>query len=637
MSEIPENRSKNPTPETKVAQKGMSLTAILRSTPPYVKNKAKPVILRKLTKPWTTGGYRAIQALAYDTSPTSEELHKVTIIGIDDKSSPKTGLKKKDIPPVSQQKKVIVDCDCDDFKFRWEYALWVHGAAKIRRSNGEPAVFTNPSNYPSACIAKGELVQTNKGLKPIETIKEGDLVSTLYGFKRVLKSGLTGRRKTITLHLSSGKTLTLTPDHRVFVVEDGLPRWCAAGEISVFHHVVTINEAKFNSKKETISVAEATLLGYLTSELYKGRFWNENPLLIKHFIETALSIKTDCIANVGTGSVVLTEDFERYFRQKFRWEDSSLHKVIPAVMLTQPLHIVKAFLTSLWDGDGCFTEKTCAYGSMSLSLVKTLQLLLGSFNIVSRITKNTIHKNTRYEGDLWLLRITDYKSKQNLAKLLSGLLKYTLPPIETPVILPNSVGYRHAFPVSIHQILQQKAWKTTLKEEKNKKDRHIMTTRDYLTKHNLCTRGHIDRINSLLNRQGVRKDVRTRAGGKPTGASQLRHLESASRELRYRKHLSKFYPYLNWSQQAQCLQLSKLQALKLLSKLDLPQGLENKIKALSSSKVVYDKITHISNSGNRLVYDLTIDETPHFTANSVVVHNCKHLYVLARTMKEKGM
>jgi len=42
-------------------------------------------------------------------------------------------------------------------------------------------------------------------------------------------------------------------------------------------------------------------------------------------------------------------------------------------------------------------------------------------------------------------------------------------------------------------------------------------------------------------------------------------------------------------------------------------------------------------SGYADVYDLTVDEVHHFTANEFVVHNCKHLIVVAQTILDKAL
>lgn len=48
--------------------------------------------------------------------------------------------------------KVWVHCGCEDFVYRWEYALAQQGASSIINGNGEPAVTRNPANIPGACL-----------------------------------------------------------------------------------------------------------------------------------------------------------------------------------------------------------------------------------------------------------------------------------------------------------------------------------------------------------------------------------------------------------------------------------------------------------------------------------------------------
>lgn len=52
---------------------------------------------------------------------------------------------------VYKKGQVIVSCSCDDFKYRWEYALNKKGAARIEYSNGEPPVERNDAEVPGMC------------------------------------------------------------------------------------------------------------------------------------------------------------------------------------------------------------------------------------------------------------------------------------------------------------------------------------------------------------------------------------------------------------------------------------------------------------------------------------------------------
>jgi hypothetical protein len=122
------------------AEKGMSITALIKSTPPYVKATARDeVILKKLGSTKTKGGHHVITGICKSRAKGSKP-HKCSVIGLD-----------KDLSKISKQKRVVVSCDCEFFMFYCEYALTTWGAARIKHSNGEPAVVRNPGNLPLVC------------------------------------------------------------------------------------------------------------------------------------------------------------------------------------------------------------------------------------------------------------------------------------------------------------------------------------------------------------------------------------------------------------------------------------------------------------------------------------------------------
>ena len=124
------------------SEKGLSLKALLKSTPPYVKMKARDeVVIKKYTPDSRTkGGHPAVTAICVSMTHKVPVRHRSSIIGLD-----------KDISSVGRQKRVIVSCGCEDFMYTWEYALSTWGAARIKYCNGEPAVVKNPGNYPGMC------------------------------------------------------------------------------------------------------------------------------------------------------------------------------------------------------------------------------------------------------------------------------------------------------------------------------------------------------------------------------------------------------------------------------------------------------------------------------------------------------
>lgn len=124
------------------AEKGMTLTALIKNTPAYVKSLARDTVtLKKLQSAKTKGGHHAIKGVCKsDKGEGSGRPHKCSVIGLD-----------KDQDVMSKQKRVIVSCECEFFLFYCEYALTTWGAARIKYSNGEPATVRNPANVPLVC------------------------------------------------------------------------------------------------------------------------------------------------------------------------------------------------------------------------------------------------------------------------------------------------------------------------------------------------------------------------------------------------------------------------------------------------------------------------------------------------------
>lgn len=122
------------------AEKGLSIAALIKSTPPYIKSKARDeVTVKKLGKTKTKGGHTAFKAICKSHEKGSRP-HQCSVIGLE-----------KEKPLLSKQKRVLVSCDCEFFMYYSEYALSTWGAARIKYSNGEPAVVKNPGNLPLVC------------------------------------------------------------------------------------------------------------------------------------------------------------------------------------------------------------------------------------------------------------------------------------------------------------------------------------------------------------------------------------------------------------------------------------------------------------------------------------------------------
>lgn len=108
----------------------LSFKAILRTTPANRFNSANHVKISKV-KVSRRGGV-PVKAVSKSSSTGSSVSYESEIQFL-------TG------------NNVKLSCSCDDFLFRFEYALYRKGAADIRHSNGEPPEVRNPSFTPGCC------------------------------------------------------------------------------------------------------------------------------------------------------------------------------------------------------------------------------------------------------------------------------------------------------------------------------------------------------------------------------------------------------------------------------------------------------------------------------------------------------
>jgi hypothetical protein len=130
-----------PKSSAKVPAKGLTLKKMMDNSLRDAIPKAKEDQLLSVTKMVSRKGRVALKArvqrLARKRGEKPEK-HTCWIIGLEDEG------------PVSKQR-CMVSCDCEAFKFMWEYALTHYGASKIKYCNGMPPHITNPHLAPGIC------------------------------------------------------------------------------------------------------------------------------------------------------------------------------------------------------------------------------------------------------------------------------------------------------------------------------------------------------------------------------------------------------------------------------------------------------------------------------------------------------
>jgi len=116
---------------------------LFNSTPRKIKSRAKNDITAKLKTISNKGKW------VFETITSSNGNHHrqyiIPLMAKKDKSGKIFNLN----PNINSA--VIVHCDCNNFKFQWEYVLNINDAARVINSNGNPAIVTNPNNIAGFC------------------------------------------------------------------------------------------------------------------------------------------------------------------------------------------------------------------------------------------------------------------------------------------------------------------------------------------------------------------------------------------------------------------------------------------------------------------------------------------------------
>lgn len=126
-----------------VNTKGVKLRKLIRYSPKLLHNNAKHVRILTIKAAKTKSGLQAYLGTVRTHDPDRDKpprKRNVSIVGLE----PDSGL------PVTRQR-CLLQCDCENYAFTWEYANTANNAARLIFSNGHYPAFTNPELVPGAC------------------------------------------------------------------------------------------------------------------------------------------------------------------------------------------------------------------------------------------------------------------------------------------------------------------------------------------------------------------------------------------------------------------------------------------------------------------------------------------------------
>lgn len=326
--------------------------------------------------------------------------------------------------------------------------------------------YSTVTNIIGQCIAKGERVLTQQGLKPIEEISSQDKVWTKKGWVSVLEIKQNGTKKVVRVTTQAGYSICLTPEHKVLtlganglieieigqlgpgdsiVLIPGKPNLNKT-EVSLTRESYQIKDYdnksnrinKESSLPETLTPGLAYILGYSYGDGYIDHDKFDEP----HSLQLACSndwprIKENLVALIkqelnhpatiapGDGRLekisiyskrILADlEINKLLKQK------SKDLIFPKKILESPPEVQASFIAGYFDADGYASgqKKGYVFASICLSFLKEVQQVLMSLGIASKI-----HSEDRASlgwNTLYSLTIIGAQAQERAVRLIPSI------------------------------------------------------------------------------------------------------------------------------------------------------------------------------------------------------------------------
>jgi len=242
-------------------------------------------------------------------------------------------------------------------------------------------------------------------------------------FEKILKTRINrvSRHKAphqfVRIQYSNGREIIVTPEHPVFIFEDGEIKTIRADKLKVGSFVPAVERIEFmgnsklntevnNGRKEVIlpdviHTPIARFLGYYVAEGYSYdngitteiglSNTNQNVLLnMKSAIRDAFGINPIDYVNVNRTLRIISKPLYNYLSKNFlELMKKSTDKRIPQKIFVAGRKERIEFLKTAFEGDGSIESEAIAYSTSSKGLAEDYQDLLLTLGIHSRICKDT--------------------------------------------------------------------------------------------------------------------------------------------------------------------------------------------------------------------------------------------------------
>ncbi|HEY9643730.1 MAG TPA: Hint domain-containing protein, partial [Coleofasciculaceae cyanobacterium] len=245
------------------------------------------------------------------------------------------------------------------------------------------------------CLARGTLVLTKKGYKPIEDVEIGDLVLTHKGrWKPVIAKQCTGINPVVHVKAQGVPNLILTPDHKLWTrvskkndarqsAMKSDPQWVKSAETKGSYVNLKLPPASASSD---YSAWEWKIIGRWLADGHLAKQRRDGIYIScgKHKLEDLLLMlgeKAGTVRTDGTAAQVRVKDHDGRLRHIIKQCGyGAANKQLPPEAIDLPSDLAKALLDGYLSGDGHYVENRKKWMATSISR----KLLLGLALVIQR-------------------------------------------------------------------------------------------------------------------------------------------------------------------------------------------------------------------------------------------------------------
>lgn len=272
-------------------------------------------------------------------------------------------------------------------------------------------IYLKDDDYIGNMIVKSEV----KSLQIGTVLDCYDLDEKIFKEVKIKKKYKRIAKELLHIKLLSGREIHCTPEHLLLTV-DG---WYQAKDLVKGIHL-TVQRTHKPKYTNSVGIHKVKLIGHMIAEgnltgKYNCGFSNRDKDMVDDFRQSLRRLDKTVELKIspsqkenGSYRIVRKKKYRRGYGRgnSFnRWMEElgmrgkySYEKEIPKIIFNLVDEEISAFISALYEGDGCIEREGFVYYSTSLKLVKQIQHLLTRFGIIARIRIHSDFSHERYKG-----------------------------------------------------------------------------------------------------------------------------------------------------------------------------------------------------------------------------------------------